>query len=253
MILYHASLDLNIVEEFVPRVPSQAIRYIHEDGTIERICVTSSISGALTAAPWGGSDFTENIDLFPTNRLIRIYEFDTEKIAEESIIKPEYLYENDLVRDAEITGEHWITEPVKPTRTYLIKPTKYCDNYIVDDISFVNQQRIANENLTIYEEELLLEGCFTVVELYDYEVVEEDHRSSLMKVDLPITLSGIRAELLPMDVTNLFPYSPMTYLDVETREDKTYLVGIVDTRTREVDSRDIQALVDSCIESYNPF
>jgi len=59
--------------------------------------------------------------------------------------------------------------------------------------------------------------------------------------------------LLPMDVTNLFPYSPMTYLDVENREDSTYLIGIVDTRTREIDSRDIQALVDSCIESYNPF
>jgi len=253
MILYHASLNLDIVEEFVPRVPSQAIRCMDEDGTIERVCVTSSISGALTAAPWGGSSFAENIDLYPTNRLIRIYEFDTEKISNDSIVGPEYLYKSDLVRDAEITGEHWITEPVKPTKTYLIKPTSYCDNYVEDNISYENQQRLLNEDLTLYEENLLYEGSFTRVYLHDYEIVEEEFRSSLMKVDLPITLSGIRAELLPIDVISLFPYSPMTYLDIETREDKTYLVGIVDTRTREVDSRDIQALVDSCIESYNPF
>ena len=53
MKLYHCSLDMNIIKEFKPRIPCDAIRLDSEDDIIPRICLSTSIEGCLSATPWG--------------------------------------------------------------------------------------------------------------------------------------------------------------------------------------------------------
>lgn len=170
MILYHATMDLDIIEEFTPRIPSD--RFEGEEDSTPRICVSSSIEGCLTAAPFGGSKLHENLYLpSNSNRLVRIYEFNTESIEENNIIKPEHLYQNDIVRDAEITGEHWITVPIKPSKTYLIKLTKFYDDYCEDNVAYkyVNKYESGElEDITPY-----IEGCITVIYEVNYKIIPE--------------------------------------------------------------------------------
>lgn len=250
MILYHASLDLEIIEEFAPRVPLEESRHILEDSTTKRVCLSSTISGALTAAPWGGGSLTNNIDLIPDNRLIRIYEFDTNDIDTKSIIYPGDLYKNDMVRDAEITGEHWILEKIKPKHTYIIKPTRYDDGYLADDISYENLQKLENnKELTYEEEEELIDGCFTVVELYDYDIVPEQYRSKLITLDYQVDIvDDYDIDVVLNEIESLFPYSPSTYIGVEQRNHKYHLIGVLDTRKREIDIRDFKNIIHACVD-----
>lgn len=52
MILYHVCFaEFSEGDIFSPRVPD--IRGAHEDNTTPRICLSSSISGCISAVPWG--------------------------------------------------------------------------------------------------------------------------------------------------------------------------------------------------------
>lgn len=116
MKLYHVSESLGNKEWFVPRIPENRIE--GEDNKIGRICTSNSIGGCLSAVPNGGSRLEEY--LHQTNGFIQVFVFDTEKLnlSSEEVILPETLYRNNWVEDAEHTGEHWITVPVKPTESY---------------------------------------------------------------------------------------------------------------------------------------
>ncbi|PLS19289.1 hypothetical protein CVD28_02430 [Bacillus sp. M6-12] len=109
-IYYHASTDLQHNGEFIPRIPD-CRHQDQEDSVTPRISVAPSIEDCLTAIPNGGGRLDElNIQL---RGYYLIYKIDTEKlgISEKDMILSDVLYEKDLVRDAEITNEVWITTP----------------------------------------------------------------------------------------------------------------------------------------------
>lgn len=109
-VFYHVSPDLKHNGEFIPRVPYNRHEEM-EDNKTHRVCVSPSIEGCLTAIPGGGSGF---LDLCEEQRgYFLLFRIDTEKlgIPQENIISDEELFQKDLVRDADISKEHWITCP----------------------------------------------------------------------------------------------------------------------------------------------
>lgn len=106
---YHVSNKEEIINKFIPRIPED--RAVDEDFTIERICVSTSLNGCLSAVPW-----QYDIEYYTDEELpITVYEFELNK---NDVINSEYLYNNNLVCDANITGECWITKEVKPSKIY---------------------------------------------------------------------------------------------------------------------------------------
>lgn len=250
MKLYHASMDLDIVEEFSPRVPSRDNRLYNEDYKTPRICVSSSIQGTLSAAPWGGGNLIERIHIVDETKLIRIYEFDTNMLEPSDIIGPEYLYKTDSVRDAVITGEHWILKPIKPTKTYLIKLLHYSDEYCEDEISYENAKKIENEKLEGRDIEQYIEGVFTVILLEKYEVVPEEKRSKIVRFDNEIIFDvGGNGHRVTGDLLETFDYSTTSYLYVESIDGKDYLKGALDTRFNEFDLSNIDNVINSIIDN----
>lgn len=107
-VFYHISTNLDHDGVFEPRIPTY--RYENENCDIPRISVANSLEDCLTGIPGGGS----RLEILNESQrgyylLIKI---DTEKlrIPKESIMSTKFLYEKDLVRDADVTNESWITE-----------------------------------------------------------------------------------------------------------------------------------------------
>lgn len=245
MKLYHATRFLDIINEFTPRIPEN--RFHGEDEEIPRICLASTIEGCLTAAPFGGSRLGENIDLpNGSSRLIRIYEFDTGSISKENIIKPDYLYQKDIVRDAEITGEHWITIPIKPTRTYLIKLTRYCDQYSEDDIAYEYVKLYESGEIEDISE--YIEGGITVIDEIKYEIIPEERRSKMINLDNEIDYeNGYENYDITTSILNEFPYSTRSYLNIEKRDGKNYIVGVIDTNGAEIDLNELKDVLNDIL------
>lgn len=107
MILYHISEDLHHDGVFLPRVPS--CQYDEEDGQIERVCVSESIEGCLSAMPSGGGNLESVLD--SQKGYLQIFRIDTDKlqIKNEHILTHETLYKEGRVCDAHLTQEGWIT------------------------------------------------------------------------------------------------------------------------------------------------
>lgn len=126
MIFYHISTNLQHIGVFKPRIPE----YRHqeaEDDITPRISVCETISECFTAIPNGGSRLE---DLNMENRCCYlVFIIDTEKLSipSECIITPQELYQKDLVRDANITNEHWITCPftISESDSYIINVTQW--------------------------------------------------------------------------------------------------------------------------------
>lgn len=245
MILYHATMNLDPIEEFIPRIPIN--RFIGEDETTPRVCLSSSISGCLTAAPFGGSKLTENIYLSNgSNRLIRVYEFDATLIREENIIGPEYLYKNDIVRDAEITGEHWVTVAIKPTNSYIMKLTRYSDDYGDDNIEYKYIKMFEDgeiEDISPY-----IEGFVTVIDEIKFDIIPEERRSKIIELNNEI---NYKQDNQNKNIINLildeFPYSSKTYLDIHKIEGKNYLYGVIDTRGGEIDLLEVMEVINDIV------
>ena len=107
-IFYHVSTNLTHPGIFKPRIPS----FRHkdsEDDVIPRVCVAPSIEGCLTAIPEGGMQLGELC--WDQRYYFLVFRIDTQKlgIPQNNIITSDELFKKDLVRDAEITNEHWIT------------------------------------------------------------------------------------------------------------------------------------------------
>lgn len=98
--LYYVSRNYeDIIKKFVPRIPNNPMP--DEDVTIERICLSKSISGCFNAASWGNmmrGDF----------EVYRLYCFDEKDIQEENFIDTEILWKEELVPDAGLTEEVWV-------------------------------------------------------------------------------------------------------------------------------------------------
>lgn len=111
MLLYFITQDLNHNGFLYPRVP-HAIRH-DENQIINRVNLSSSIGGCLSAIPGGGMHIFE---LFEKNeRFFKVFKIDTDKygINPNNILKPKELYQKNFVRDAILTEEHWLLEPIQ--------------------------------------------------------------------------------------------------------------------------------------------
>ncbi|MCK9470681.1 MAG: hypothetical protein M0Q88_02880 [Bacilli bacterium] len=248
MKLYHATMNLDIIKEFTPRIPEN--RFAGEEEHTKRICLSSSIEGCITAAPFGGSSLSENIYAGSnSSKLIRIYEFDISEIERKHIYTPDYLYKKDLVRDAAITGEYWITVPIKPVNSYIIKLTKFDDNYGQDDIAYEYVKLFEDgkiEDITPY-----IDGWITEIVGIEYDIVPEERRSKIIKLDHEVnTIYKKHKDRMIKDLYDMFIYSSMTYIDLEYRDDITYLTGQIDTRGREIDILDISEILEDLSEVY---
>lgn len=111
-IYYHLSTNIYHEGIFEPRIP--LIRHRdQEDDSISRISVAPTIEDCLTAIPNGGY-LLDGLNLQQRGYFL-IFKIDTEKlgIGNEHIVQTKTLYEQDLVRDADVTNEVWITTPFK--------------------------------------------------------------------------------------------------------------------------------------------
>ena len=121
MKLYHVSFHLMHDGNFIPRVPEQ--RLLDENDTIPRICACSSIEGCLTAMPGGGDYLPESLEY--TAGIIKVFEFESE-----DFLTPDYLHQNRLVADADITQEYWLLKPVSPKKSYFLMIQDWDAEYI---------------------------------------------------------------------------------------------------------------------------
>ncbi|MBQ8998707.1 MAG: hypothetical protein IJ086_08500 [Clostridium sp.] len=103
----HISSDLSEDNYFYPRIPD-TIRE-DENSEINRVCVAKTLEGALTAIPNGAGRLDTYLE--HSSYYFKVFIIDTEKLGINKIMSSEELYKSDYVRDAEITGEHWILEP----------------------------------------------------------------------------------------------------------------------------------------------
>lgn len=99
---YHLSMNIEHTGSFQVRVPE--VRMQDEDHTTERICVSESVVGCLNAFP-------DSVERSP-GAYIKVFEIIPEELgfSTENLLSPEYLYENDLVNDALLTREYWVTK-----------------------------------------------------------------------------------------------------------------------------------------------
>lgn len=93
-----------IIDVFVPRIPVR--RMSEENVEIPRICLSTSIEGCFTAAPWGSECLSDR----PSYAVYRVYEFDGDKIPKNHIFTTEKLTKEEFVPDAKYTNETWIIE-----------------------------------------------------------------------------------------------------------------------------------------------
>lgn len=100
-----------VIKKFIPRIPDALSRTTGENNTIPRVCVSPTLDGCLSAAPW--QDYVE--DFACEEKPLRVYEFETDK---ERIIPNDVLYKKGWVDDANFTSEYWILNEIKPTKIY---------------------------------------------------------------------------------------------------------------------------------------
>lgn len=132
---YHISLDVdNVINEFIPRVPE--MRYPGEDSSIQRIALSTSIDGCLSAVPWGGRKL-ENIStgIFDMTEeeihcIFRVYEFEYNQFEKNNFISTDELLKEGLVMDANNSDECWvINQSLKPLKTYTAILMNYDESF----------------------------------------------------------------------------------------------------------------------------
>lgn len=243
--LYHVSFSCDIIETFQPRVPLHRCK--DEDGATERICLSDSIEGCLTASPDGGGSLC-SILWEGGSSLIRVYEFDINNIDSKNIVPPEYLYQKDLVRDAIVTREHWVVnQDLVPSETYLIKLHDYDEGY-PDNISYENYVAgmIADEEgKRDFDWDEVINGHFTEIHDVDYEIVPDWRRSGIFRLNHEIEYIDIyRVGSIITFLEGCF-YSANTWIEIENLGDKFIIIGELDTRRNEYDIDDMIDYVNS--------
>lgn len=172
--LYRVSFKADKTKKFCPQIPKH--RHIDEDSITNRICLSSSIEGCLSASPYGG-EFLEEILWGNSSFLVRVYEFNVENINIKNIIPPEYLYQQDLVRDAHINNEYWIVnQNLTPSRSYFIKILHYNTTY-PDDISYedyIKGFKLEEKGDGVFEWSDIISGHLIAIYGVEYEIVPEE-------------------------------------------------------------------------------
>jgi len=143
------------IKEFVPRIPGN--RAMGEDGSIPRICASTTIENCVKASPRTSYIFfgmLDDINLLEMSfeyfhwfletaqygMIVRVYHFE----VDEAIAKhPKEIHKSGWVPDALITEEYWIMQNVKPVRI---------------SYAIVNRESDEDYKLKIVEESDSLEG-----------------------------------------------------------------------------------------------
>lgn len=232
--LYHLSLDCDLIEEFVPRIPDS--RAQDEEAFTPRVSLSESIDGALTAVPWGGSEL-ENIFWEDGASLIRVYEFDIKDLNISNLLPPEYIFSKDMVRDSRITREYWALEPIKPSRSYLIEVKNYnervCDTVRADDLIQAIYAERDEDNYFIWDNILL--GSFVEVYETEYEIIPEEKRSGVFRLNHPIEIYGDEDDWIrnkcQLEMAIWHEYgNARTWVGIEKRNGVDFIIGEIDTR-----------------------
>lgn len=118
MKLYHISLDWNKDDYFEPRIPS--FRMGGEDGTVPRICLSTTVEGCLTAIPGGGKELFHLLE--NVKSIVKVFVFDTDKmnLKEGDLLDSETLYEEYNVHDAPHTKEFWSLVPLVASESHFV-------------------------------------------------------------------------------------------------------------------------------------
>lgn len=222
--LYHLSLDVDQIIEFMPRVPESIM--CDEDDTIERICLSDSIEKALSAAPWGGAALFDIFICGDFSRLIRVYEFIIDE-DNNSLISPEELYRKGLVPDAMLSNEYWYTEKLRPSKSYLIE-ISYYDEEMMDIINYENYKEIMNDDSLNVSH--FIDGSFTNIIDVKYSIVPEENISGIIYFDELIDKIEIPSDIdvdkmLTFIEEDLLLWSNFNYL----HNKDGYLEGVLDT------------------------
>lgn len=178
--LYHISIDKPSEKVYKPRVPSSAS--IDEDRVTPRICLSTSIEGCLTAFNMEVHDLERAILNKPIYLLKTIISENDSRL-----LKPEYLYDANLVLDTPVTDEHWYTGALIP-KVGIIE--------IIDfDTDFKNVAR-EKDREAVYEElkkagvtSEILKGMdrYSVTDLVNYKIGEYNKYLLSKEIDLDLT------------------------------------------------------------------
>lgn len=157
MLFYHMELaKRDKIETFVPRVPDFCMPC---EAHVERVCVSDSIEGCLSAVAWGGS----HLDSHPIGTLFRVYVFD-----EEDYIVPECVATNYNVIDAIANREYWFLHEVQPIESFLIE----INNFNWDNATMINGRGhvvVTNLDYRIVNEKY---ECGDVIDLVHYSHID---------------------------------------------------------------------------------
>lgn len=108
-ILYHVSVERIAGNRLWQRIPKD--RAEGEDKTMKRICFAKTLEGCITAMP-NGVKVARNLSLCELHMglpaILHIYSIKRSDIPDENIKDSNYLLENNLVPDADETGEVWV-------------------------------------------------------------------------------------------------------------------------------------------------
>lgn len=162
-------------KEYTPRIP--LITTIGEDENIERICLSDSISGCVSAVPnLGGIHFKEmfcdNLHYLISYPL-KLNIFKTEDIIDGNLVSPTHLYRTDKVRDALINHEYWVLNQDLPIyKTVYIEIGEDYEEYIRDNISYEDMLNFCEED-DYYDE--YIEGSYTYIDIRSYTVIEREN------------------------------------------------------------------------------
>lgn len=132
----------------MPAIPESRMQ--EEDAVTKRICVATTVEGCFSALPSGGSRINNLVE--KVGGVFRVFHIDTDAcgIPEEAIWSDAYLYENDLVPDAEHTGECWILKPFTCDESHLIMIDSF-EEESADIIPYPVMQLMIDEDMDYYD------------------------------------------------------------------------------------------------------
>lgn len=134
--------------------------------------------------------------------IFRVYEFDSSKIDNNSIITPKELVKNRYVPDALCYDEHWIMTPIKPDKVYYISIESFyekSEDYFSSDFYDLSSNEINSDDFD-YDDYYL--GCCTVISDLIYSIVPDEDilTGNIFKINLKdfigIEISDLEEEIV---------------------------------------------------------
>ncbi|MBG9693129.1 hypothetical protein ABD91_20525 [Lysinibacillus sphaericus] len=115
--LFHVQhISESVVSSFVPRIPSE--RILFEDDVIPRICLSSTIQGAIKGSQVLYRNYEKDFYHSIKGMYLRVYLFNKGQMDLSYLLKPEEI--QDYVVDAMFTKEHWYLQKLLPLEYFYV-------------------------------------------------------------------------------------------------------------------------------------